>query len=135
MCLDLNRILMYGNPDGSFRTADRPKRFFSIVDGIVGMEGNGPVAGTPIDAGVVLAGCSPAAVDATCARLMGFDVAKLPLVWRAFEEHVFPLCRTRLSDIQVRSNVAAWDRELAGWQRDSSLDFRPHFGWVGHVEL
>jgi len=49
-----------------------PKQF-AIVDGIVGMEGNGPIQGTPKAAGVLVAGRDPAAVDATCCRVMGID--------------------------------------------------------------
>ncbi len=48
-------------------------RHFAIVDGIVGMEGNGPIQGTPKPAGVVVAGANLAAVDATCCRIMGID--------------------------------------------------------------
>jgi uncharacterized protein (DUF362 family) len=48
-------------------------RTFSIVDGITGMEGNGPIQGTPKHAGVVVAGASLPAVDATCCRIMGLD--------------------------------------------------------------
>ena len=50
---------------------------FAIVDGIVGMEGNGPIQGTPRSAGVVVAGASPVAVDATCCRIMGLDPARI----------------------------------------------------------
>jgi uncharacterized protein (DUF362 family) len=50
---------------------------FAIVDGIVGMEGNGPIQGTPRAAGVVVAGASPIAVDATCCRIMGLDPARI----------------------------------------------------------
>jgi uncharacterized protein (DUF362 family) len=46
---------------------------FNIVDGIVGMEGNGPIQGEPKRAGVVVFGADPVAVDATCARLMSID--------------------------------------------------------------
>ncbi len=45
-------------------------RQFAIVDGIVGMEGNGPIQGSPKAAGVIVAGSDPAAVDATCCRIM-----------------------------------------------------------------
>lgn len=48
-------------------------RQFAIVDGIVGMEGNGPIQGTPKNAGVLVAGRDPVAVDATCCRVMGID--------------------------------------------------------------
>ena len=44
---------------------------FAIVDGIVGMEGNGPIQGAPKACGVLVAGDDPVAVDATCARIMG----------------------------------------------------------------
>ena len=50
---------------------------FAIVDGIVGMEGNGPIQGTPRTAGVVVAGASPVAVDATCCRIMGLDPGRI----------------------------------------------------------
>jgi uncharacterized protein (DUF362 family) len=53
-----------------------PKQF-AIVDGIVGMEGNGPIQGTPKQAGILVAGSDVAAVDATCCRIMGIDAAKI----------------------------------------------------------
>jgi len=49
------------------------KPHFAIVDGIVGMEGDGPIMGTPKKAGVVVMGRNLPAVDATCARVMGID--------------------------------------------------------------
>jgi uncharacterized protein (DUF362 family) len=52
-------------------------RQFTIVDGIVGMEGNGPIQGTPKNAGVLVAGSDVAAVDATCCRIMGIDPRKI----------------------------------------------------------
>ncbi len=52
-------------------------RQFAIVDGIVGMEGNGPIQGTPKHAGVLVAGSDVAAVDATCCRIMGIDATKI----------------------------------------------------------
>src|SRR5215472_4805468 len=44
---------------------------FAIVDGIVGMEGNGPIQGTPKRSNILILGDDPVAVDATCCRLMG----------------------------------------------------------------
>jgi uncharacterized protein (DUF362 family) len=52
-------------------------RHFAIVDGIVGMEGNGPIQGVPKHAGVLVAGRDPVAVDATCCRIMKIDPFKL----------------------------------------------------------
>jgi uncharacterized protein (DUF362 family) len=48
-------------------------RHMAIVDGIMGMEGNGPIQGTPKAAGVIVAGRDPVAVDATCCRIMKID--------------------------------------------------------------
>ncbi len=43
----------------------------AIVDGVVAMEGDGPIMGAPKDLGAILIGKSPVAVDATATRLMG----------------------------------------------------------------
>jgi uncharacterized protein (DUF362 family) len=134
MSLDLNRILLYGNPDGSLRPGDSPKRYFSVVDGVVGMEGNGPVAGTRREAGVLLAGTNPVAIDATCARLLGFDPARLPIIARAFGPHPLPLIQGDERAVVPVSNEAAWNRALTGWRLEDSLRFRPHFGWTGAIE-
>jgi uncharacterized protein (DUF362 family) len=50
---------------------------FNIVDGVVGMEGNGPIQGTPRRSGVVVFGADPVAVDSTGARLMGIDPCRI----------------------------------------------------------
>jgi uncharacterized protein (DUF362 family) len=50
---------------------------FNIVDGIVGMEGNGPIQGTPRPTGVLVLGADPVAVDATCCRIMEVDPSQV----------------------------------------------------------
>ncbi len=50
---------------------------FAIVDGIVGMEGDGPIMGSPRPAGVLVMGRNLTAVDATCARIMGLNPEKI----------------------------------------------------------
>lgn len=50
----------------------------AIIDGIVGMGGDGPIMGTPVNSGVVVLGTSLPAVDATAARIMGFIPEKIP---------------------------------------------------------
>lgn len=46
---------------------------FAIVDGISGMEGNGPIQGRPKHSGVLVMGRDLRAVDATCCRIMHID--------------------------------------------------------------
>jgi uncharacterized protein (DUF362 family) len=53
------------------------QKSFAIVDGIIGMEGNGPIQGTPRHAGVIVFGEDLVAVDATCCRVMGIDPGKV----------------------------------------------------------
>ena len=53
-----------------------PKQF-CLVDGIDAMEGNGPILGTRKHVGIVVGGAHPAAVDATCCRIMQIDPRKV----------------------------------------------------------
>ena len=50
----------------------------AIVDGIVAMEGDGPIMGEPRNAQLLVAGTNFPAVDATCCRLMGIDPDRVP---------------------------------------------------------
>ena len=59
------------------------KPHFAIVDGIVGMEGNGPIQGVSKPCGVLVLGDDPVAVDATCARVMGLLPQKVKYLARA----------------------------------------------------
>ena len=59
------------------------KPHFAIVDGIVGMQGDGPIMGDPKRAGVLVMGHNLAAVDATCCRIMGIDPYKVSYLERA----------------------------------------------------
>lgn len=50
----------------------------SVVDGIVGMEGDGPLFGSAVAHGLLAVGRDPVAVDITCAGLMGFPRQTIP---------------------------------------------------------
>jgi len=54
-----------------------------FVDGIVGMDGNGPIQGEPRPAGVVVMGVDHVAVDATCCRLMTIAPERVEYLERA----------------------------------------------------
>jgi uncharacterized protein (DUF362 family) len=58
---------------------------FAIVDGIVGMEGNGPLQGQAKNAGVLIFGDDLVAVDATAARLMMLEPQKIDYLATAGE--------------------------------------------------
>lgn len=55
---------------------DRPTHL-AIIDGVVGMEGAGPVSGTARPTGVALAGINATAVDVVGAQVMGYNPAQI----------------------------------------------------------
>ncbi len=91
-------------------------RQFAIVDGIVGMEGNGPIQGTPKAAGVLVAGSDVAAVDATCCRIMGIEPKRVEYLRLARGEVNLgeAACRQRgetVASVRTRFElVAPWDQ-------------------------
>ena len=66
------------------------KPVLSIVDGIIGMEGNGPTAGKPRYIGIVGASLSPHALDLVCAKLIGLERADVPTLEAAYERGLIP---------------------------------------------
>ena len=49
----------------------------AVLDGTIGMEGNGPVKGTPIEHGVTVASTDWLAADRLASELMGYDYSDL----------------------------------------------------------
>jgi ferredoxin len=100
------------------------KPALSIVDGVVGMEGNGPRNGNPVSAGVILAGANCFAVDVVMAEIMGFDPERLPLTALALERGITPplagielvgsASSVRHKFIPPRSMLSLSDR-IPGW--------------------
>jgi len=56
---------------------------FVIADGIVAMEGNGPLAGTSRPLRSIVLADDPVAADATCARLMGIKPERIPYIYES----------------------------------------------------
>ncbi len=50
----------------------------AVMDGVVGMEGNGPANGTPVFAGVIMASYDCVALDIVASELIGIDPLKVP---------------------------------------------------------
>lgn len=66
----------------------KPK--FSIVDAVVGMEGNGPTAGTPRKVGLLLGSQNPYALDLVCAKIMGLERKDVPTLEAAYQRGLAP---------------------------------------------
>lgn len=136
MCLDLNKIAVYGNRDGTLRpdTPVQRKRHFVLVDGILAGEGSGPANPDPVPAGVVVFGLNPPSVDAACAYLMGYDPERIPIVRQAFRCRRYPLVEWDWREVCLISNRAEWNGPLPEIADSATFHFRPHFGWKGQIE-
>lgn len=134
MVLDLNKLLFYGDARGGLSDKMNGRKYLSIVDGIVGGEGNGPLAPDPRPCGLLVGGVNPVAVDCVCATLMGFDIAKIPKLRSAFAIDRLPLVGFTQHDIGVRSNRDEFDKPLDRIDTEHVFRFEPHFGWKGHIE-
>ncbi|MBQ2718579.1 MAG: DUF362 domain-containing protein, partial [Clostridia bacterium] len=70
----------------------------SLVDAVVGMEGNGPTAGDPRAVGALLASPSPYALDIVAAHLMGLAPERVPTVTAAVRRGLSP---AGIEDVEV----------------------------------
>lgn len=61
----------------------------SFIDGIMGMEGEGPSAGEPVNAGILIASPSPFVLDYTAVTIMGINPLEVPTICRARERGLF----------------------------------------------
>lgn len=62
----------------------------SIADAVVGMEGNGPTAGTPKAINCLLASHSPHNLDMVAAKILGFERSELPILDAAYKRGMTP---------------------------------------------
>jgi uncharacterized protein (DUF362 family) len=105
---------------------ERPPHL-SIVDGVVGLEGAGPVAGTPKPTGVAVASVDSLAADIVAAQVMGYKPTLIGYLYYLMEmqgvkvEDVQVLgarleeCVTRYKDHPAYRDQLKW--QVADWQR------------------
>ena len=102
----------------------------AVVDGVVGMEGNGPAEGTPISSGVALAGTDPLAVDVVGTEVMGFDPRTVGYLWYLSELEGLLRADVRVVGERVADCVTRYEpyeelqRILGWWVED----------WRGYLE-
>ncbi len=81
------------------------KPHLAVMDGVVGMEGNGPARGTPAYVGVVMASYDCVALDMVASELIGFDPMQVPTnkasLERGFGTRHPELLGTPLEEVKV----------------------------------
>lgn len=119
MVMDLNKIALYGKPDSTI--SDSKKRvLYSLSDGIVGGQGDGPLYPKPLPLGIVMFTNSSYLNDVAVCKLFGFDMEKIPLIKKAFE-----YCDFENSEIEIDGRKVANLDELSG----ESIKVEPPPGW------
>jgi uncharacterized protein (DUF362 family) len=98
--LDLNRILIYGEVDGSMSSSVR-RRVVHLADAIVAGQGDGPLSPQPLSLGLLFAGNNAACVDWFGAQLLGYDPQLLPIVREAFGSYRWPISTSRPEEITL----------------------------------
>lgn len=128
---DVLKCWIYADKQGKLQPTPQ-RKFFCVVDGIIGGEGNGPLAPDLKPSGICIAGYDPIAVDTISAVMMGFDPTRLKILSRAEQARGYPISYIDKSQIRAVSNHPDWNGVPDAIK--DTLDFEPHFGWKGYLE-
>ena len=132
MTLDLNRILLYARSDGVLSTEGRARRYLTLVDGIVGGEGEGPMDVQRHKTGILLAASDPLACDMIAARIMGFDIQRLRFILEGLKDHEFPISSANsVNDLELTqldvAQSSSW--RSVRWEDLPAHNYIPPVGW------
>jgi uncharacterized protein (DUF362 family) len=101
----------------------KERKYFTVVDGIIAGEGQGPFCPNSKNAGVLIAGNDLLATDIVSARLMGLDPGKISYLKNFIDTGFMPL-----GDISVRSDNYPKDDFFTS--NDRYLDFNLPKQWM-----
>jgi len=131
MIVDLLKIFIYADKEGNLQSTP-VRKIFSLVDGIVGGEREGPLNPDSKKCGVIVSGFNFCAVDLVCARIMGFDYRKIKkLKYILGQKDLF---KTDVDKIKISSNdnfIDLFDKE----NKNKYFNFEPYPGWKGFIEI
>jgi uncharacterized protein (DUF362 family) len=114
--VDINRALMFADSAGQL-SATPQRQVVYFVDGIWGMEGEGPLKGVDKHVGLLAMGDDPVEFDAKLAYFMGFDPSAVPHIgyWREPRDLAIGGYPTRLEP-GLPDGPRGDFREPGGWQ-------------------
>jgi uncharacterized protein (DUF362 family) len=101
-----NELHWRGIPQSIIDIAITQTPHLAIVDGIVGMEGDGPLAGKARNSGVIVMGIDLVAVDATCCRLMKLPAERIPTLVLGAQMKLGRLAEAAIS--QIGEPIEKW---------------------------
>jgi uncharacterized protein (DUF362 family) len=104
MGLDLNRILLYGRPDGSLADTVQ-RRVIHLVDAIIAGQGDGPLSPEPLPLGLIMAGSNAAAVDWVGAQLLNYVPEQIPIARESFGRFRWPISMFTPDEVSVSGDL------------------------------
>ena len=107
MVMDLNKIAIFGKDNGTISKTSQ-REIYSLCDGIIGGQGNGPLNPQPLPLGVICFSDICSMTDVCMATLMGFDIQKIPLLKTAFQADAKKNVFFSLNGRQVTLNDIAY---------------------------
>lgn len=133
--LDLNKVLLYADPDGTMRKDEwnASKKYITVVDGTLAGEGEGPKSPDPVSLGYIFCGTNPVATDAVCANFIGFDPLKIPAISKAFSVKRYPIANFKYGQIVAKINNENF--KITEIPLKFIKNLNPHRGWKGHIEI
>ncbi len=137
MTLDLNRVLLYAQKDGTLNSGVRARQYFTLLDGIVAGEGEGPMNVQSHSAGVLIAAADPLICDMVTVRVMGFELERLKLITEGLKPHLFPISPvTQTEEIDLATCEMSGPPQWAGmrWDDLPNFHFIPPTGWEEMLE-
>jgi uncharacterized protein (DUF362 family) len=132
--IDLNKILLYYDDRSQKMATRRQRTVFSLVDGIIGGECEGPVKPQPKHTGIIIGGANFVAVDACCAAVMGFGYKRIPHIAKAFDVGDYPLIEEPPSAILCVTSRNG-PHSLRDLENSVRSPFKAPKGWKGNIEL
>lgn len=130
MTLDLTKIVLFADKSGVMQDTPQ-RRVFSMVDGIIAGEGEGPLTPTGRPCGLIVCGRDWFAVDLVCARLMGFDPQRIRMLSEGLRRPWLKSWDGGIEAVDVRTPDDALARIMTN--DDGCLDFKPPEGWARHL--
>ncbi len=138
MCLDLNRILLYGKPDATM-SGRVQRRVIHLTDAVIAGHGDGPLSPQPLPLGLILGGNNAAAMDYVGALLLGYAPERISIVREAFNDFTYPLTAFGPQEIVLTGDIGEGSaRELlrvrpkpdsllypAGWREAVASEIEP----------
>lgn len=118
MVMDLNKIAIFGKKDGTISKTPQ-RELFSLCDGIIGGQGDGPLNPQPLPLGVISFTNNSLINDICMATLMGFDIQKIPLLKTAgpniIEENISLTLNGQQTTLKNIANLSIQTLPPPGW--------------------